>query len=123
MIDRRSCLSAFLLAAMPMPSLAVEPADNLNDELDPIRSKYGLPALAAAVVKEGAIVASGAVGVRVHGTDIKVTIDDRFDLGSDTKAMTATLAGMATKASSIGLRRSAMCSAWRCRVSIRTLPP
>ncbi len=46
------------------------------------------------MVKNGEIVASGAVGVRVQGTDIRVTLDDRFHLGSDTKAMTATLAGM-----------------------------
>jgi CubicO group peptidase (beta-lactamase class C family) len=66
----------------------------LDAELEPVRAKHGLPALAAAVVKDGAIVTAGAVGVRVHGTDIKVTIDDRFHLGSDTKAMTATLAAM-----------------------------
>lgn len=30
----------------------------------------------------------------VYGTNIRVTIDDRFHLGSDTKAMTATLAGI-----------------------------
>jgi len=62
--------------------------------LTPIRAKYKLPALAAAVVKDGKIVASGAVGVRVSGTDIAVAVDDRFHIGSDTKAMTATLAGM-----------------------------
>ena len=59
-----------------------------------MRLKFGLPALAAAVVKDGDIIAAGAVGVRVAGTDIKVAIDDRFHLGSDTKAMTATLAGI-----------------------------
>jgi CubicO group peptidase (beta-lactamase class C family) len=46
------------------------------------------------VVKVGEDIASGAVGTRVDGADIPVTIDDRFHLGSDTKAMTATLAGM-----------------------------
>jgi CubicO group peptidase (beta-lactamase class C family) len=45
-------------------------------------------------VKDGKIIAAGAVGVRVYGTDLGVTINDRFHLGSDTKAMTATLAGM-----------------------------
>ncbi len=68
--------------------------DSLDAMLEPIRVKYELPALAAAVVKEGNIIAVGAVGVRVAGTDIPVTVDDRFHLGSDTKAMTATLAGM-----------------------------
>ena len=45
-------------------------------------------------MKDGEIIASGAVGVRALGRDVPVTIDDRFHLGSDTKAMTATLAGM-----------------------------
>lgn len=66
----------------------------LDDELEPVRARYGLPALAAAVVRDGATIAAGAVGVRAHGTDIAVTLSDRFHLGSDTKAMTATLAGM-----------------------------
>jgi len=53
---------------------------SLDAALEPVRAKHALPALAAAVVKDGVIVAAGAVGVRVHGTDIKVTIDDRFHL-------------------------------------------
>lgn len=46
------------------------------------------------MVKNGEIVAKGAVGTRVLDTDNAVTIDDRFHLGSDAKAMTATLVGM-----------------------------
>ena len=94
MIHRRSCLASFLLAFAPAPSFALEQAPGLNDELEQTRVKHGLPALAAAVVKDGKIVASGAVGVRALGSAVKVTIGDRFHLGSDTKAMTATLAGM-----------------------------
>jgi CubicO group peptidase (beta-lactamase class C family) len=71
---------------------------SLAAKLDPVRTRYGLPALAAAVVKNGEIVAAGAVGVRVYGSDIPVTLDDRFHLGSDTKAMTATLAGIMIEA-------------------------
>lgn len=66
----------------------------LSDLLEPIRAQYQLPALGAAIVKDGKIVAQGAVGVRVLGMDIPVTQEDRFHLGSDGKAMTATLAGM-----------------------------
>ena len=57
-----------------------------------------MPALAAAVVKAGAVSAAGATGVRMYGRDAKVTINDKFHLGSDTKAMTATLAGMMVEA-------------------------
>src|SRR6266849_3624218 len=53
-----------------------------------------LPALAAAVVKDGKIVAVGAVGTRKAGATAPVTVHDRFHLGSDTKAMTALLAAM-----------------------------
>ncbi len=94
MMHRRSCLASLLLAFVPAPALALEHTSSLNDELEQTRTAHGLPALAAAVVKQGEIVASGATGVRVYGRDVKVTINDRFHLGSDTKAMTATLAGM-----------------------------
>src|SRR5205814_321080 len=67
---------------------------SLNADLKPYLAKYDLPALAAAVVKDGEIVAAGAVGTRRAGTEIPVTIQDRFHLGSDTKAMTALLAGL-----------------------------
>ncbi|HEV8614087.1 MAG TPA: serine hydrolase domain-containing protein [Methylomirabilota bacterium] len=67
---------------------------SLNPALQPYLAKYELPALGAAVVKSGKIVASGAVGTRKAGAAIPVGVNDRFHLGSDTKAMTALLAGM-----------------------------
>jgi len=95
-------VTAFALASgVAAAALAVAASaqpQSLASQLDPVRTKYGLPALAAAVVKNGDIVAAGAVGVRVYGSDIPVTLDDRFHLGSDTKAMTATLAGIMVEA-------------------------
>ena len=67
---------------------------SLNATLEPYLSRYDLPALAAAVVRDGRVVAAGAVGTRRVGTQTPVTINDRFHLGSDTKAMTALLAAM-----------------------------
>ena len=67
---------------------------SLNELLTPYLARYHLPALAAAVVQDGKVVASGAVGTRRAGAAIPVTIKDRFHLGSDTKAMTALLAAM-----------------------------
>ncbi|MHB8069033.1 MAG: serine hydrolase domain-containing protein [Desulfobaccales bacterium] len=67
---------------------------SLDDILTPYLARYDLPALAAAVVQDGKIVARGAVGTRRAGAVIPVTINDRFHLGSDTKAMTALLAAM-----------------------------
>jgi CubicO group peptidase (beta-lactamase class C family) len=93
MLDRRTCLASFLAMASA-PVLAAGGGQNLNDELESLRGAHGLPALAAATVVKGELVESGVAGVRVNGSDIKTTIDDRFHLGSNTKAMTATLAGM-----------------------------
>ncbi len=73
------------------------PADaqtSLNEILTPYLARYHLPALAAAVVQDGKVIASGAVGTRRAGADIPVTINDRFHIGSDTKAMTALLAAV-----------------------------
>ncbi|HEY7428153.1 MAG TPA: serine hydrolase domain-containing protein [Gemmataceae bacterium] len=67
---------------------------SLDPELKPYLAKYGLPALAAAVVKDGKIFVAGAVGTRRAGAEVPVMINDRFHLGSDTKAMTALLAAM-----------------------------
>jgi CubicO group peptidase (beta-lactamase class C family) len=66
--------------------------DSLDALLTPYLEKYDLPALAAAVVKDGKVVAVGAVGTRRAGEKIPVTVNDRFHLGSDTKAMTSLLA-------------------------------
>lgn len=63
----------------------------LNEVLDTIRQKHRLPALAAAVVRGSQLMAEGAVGVRQVGKDDKVTLDDRFMLGSCTKDMTVLL--------------------------------
>jgi CubicO group peptidase (beta-lactamase class C family) len=65
--------------------------ENLNSLLEPILKKYDLPALAGAIVTSKGLSAVGAVGVRKYGTDTPVTVDDQFHLGSDTKAMTATM--------------------------------
>lgn len=67
------------------------PVLNLADVLEPIRQRNKVAALGAVVVRAGKVVASGATGVRHAGGTQPVTIQDRFHLGSDTKAMTATL--------------------------------
>src|SRR4030095_1390276 len=84
-----------ILAAVLAPALAsAAPYASLDASLEPYLAQYGLPAVAAAVARDGRVVAAGAVGTRRIGAQIPVTIDDRFHLGSDTKAMTSLLAGM-----------------------------
>jgi len=50
--------------------------------------------MAAAVLRGERIIAQGAAGVRKRGTAERITLDDRFHLGSCGKAMTATLVAM-----------------------------
>ena len=65
----------------------------IKDLLLPIQQKHKLPSLAGAIVTSDSLVASGVVGVRKSDTDIPVTLNDKWHLGSDTKAMTAMLIG------------------------------
>ncbi|MFO1091369.1 MAG: serine hydrolase domain-containing protein [Hyphomicrobiales bacterium] len=93
-MDRRAFVQALLATAtLPASASAAEVRD-LKGMLEPIRVQNEFPALAAAVMKQGTLLASGVTGVRVRGTTIAAEAGDRFHLGSDTKAMTATLAGM-----------------------------
>src|SRR5262245_3948717 len=86
-------VSVALGCALPqLTALGESPADRqLHEILEPIREKHEVPALAAAVVNGNGLVAVAAVGVRKQGDETAVTVDDRFHIGSDTKAMTATL--------------------------------
>jgi CubicO group peptidase (beta-lactamase class C family) len=85
-------LTALVLAGMAHAQEA--PPAGLREVLEPIRARHKLPALAAAVVLKGRVVALDAVGVRKAGGDVAVTRDDQFHIGSCTKAMTATLIGL-----------------------------
>jgi len=67
---------------------------NLGPVLEPIRKKYDLPAIAGAVILKGDTVAWGATGLRKIGSDVKVTSNDKFHIGSCTKTMTATVIAM-----------------------------
>lgn len=67
---------------------------DIHEILESVQKDHGVPALAGAIVYGPDVVAYGAVGVRKAATDVKVTDDDKFHLGSCTKAMTATLIGI-----------------------------
>jgi CubicO group peptidase (beta-lactamase class C family) len=76
------------------PDAGPEAPADLAGELAPIRATHAVPALGAAVVKGGQLAAIGAVGVRRLGDPAPVSIDDQWHLGSNTKAMTATVAAL-----------------------------
>jgi CubicO group peptidase (beta-lactamase class C family) len=93
-MKRRTFLGLALASpyAVLTPANAAESPDDLHDLLARQRQSNGLPAIAAGVMKQGKLLAAGAVGVRKSGTNAAVTAHDKFHIGSDTKAMTATLA-------------------------------
>jgi CubicO group peptidase (beta-lactamase class C family) len=82
------------LILLSVNAYSADQPQSLNPTLEPYLKEFGLPALAAAVFKNGEIFAAGAVGTRRAAENVPVTIDDKFHLGSDTKAFTALLAGM-----------------------------
>lgn len=89
-LGRAALVAVWLVVAPGAASAQV----SLDPMLEPYLEKYELPALAAAVVRDGKVIAAGAVGTRRAGQKLPVTVKDRFHIGSDTKAMTALVAAM-----------------------------
>lgn len=80
-----------LLLSWPA-SRADEPdlAREIAQALEPIRKKHNLPALAGAIVTSRGLLATAAVGRRRADSDVPVSDDDLWHMGSCTKALTAT---------------------------------
>ncbi len=69
-------------------------ATNLAAQLKQVRDAHQLPGVAALALLDGKPLESGALGERELGESTPVTTDDVWHLGSNTKAMTATLIAM-----------------------------
>lgn len=67
---------------------------NLGTGIEAIRKKHGVPAVAVIATKDGQIVDRAAAGVRKQGDPTPITTNDVVHIGSCTKSMTATLAGI-----------------------------
>ena len=80
-----------VMVGREQPAAGDEGVRDVSALLEPIRAKAKLPCLAAVVVKDGKVVGQGVCGVRKAGGTEAAEIGDLFHLGSDTKAMTATL--------------------------------
>jgi len=68
------------------------PDERLNRLLAPIRDAHHLPGLLGAVLANDRLVI-GAVGIRKMGSAVPIQVTDQVHIGSNTKAMTATLIG------------------------------
>lgn len=85
-------LLAFLLSASSVVAHADAGLQQfLEKTLTDARDEVNLPAVAALVAIDGQTAAQAAVGVRALRMKEVVTINDRWHLGADTKAMTATM--------------------------------
>ena len=83
--------------ALRVPSQQAHSASlpDFKAQLELIRRRNDLPALAAAAVQGGRIVELGATGVKEMGDPTQVTEDDScWHIGSCTKSMTSTIAAM-----------------------------
>lgn len=86
-----------LIAVVMSVCLWAQPGDKPSDVsgiLRPIIAKHKVPGMAAACVSGWKIESQGVAGVRKSGGMERITLEDKFHLGSDTKAMTATLCAM-----------------------------
>ncbi|MBI3817284.1 MAG: beta-lactamase family protein [Planctomycetes bacterium] len=73
-------------------SQSAQSQPSLDASLAAIIQKHHIPGIAALAVRgDGTILFEGVAGVRANGNPEAITINDRFHLGSCTKAMTATL--------------------------------
>ncbi len=79
-----------LLALAPGGGLAA--AAEISPQLAAIAARHKVPGLAAVALRGDAIAGEAFVGVRKAGDPAPLARTDKFHLGSDTKAMTATVA-------------------------------
>src|SRR5262245_45560629 len=80
--------------AQPTSQPALKSSKALEAILEPIRARHSVPGLAGAIVVGDTVTEIGAVGVRKAGSPERLTVNDRFHMGSCTKSMTATLIAM-----------------------------
>lgn len=85
------CVPLVFLMLLTATTLA---QDDVSAELKRFTESGKVPGMAVAAALKGRLVASGASGVRKIGDSAKVTIQDKFHIGSCTKSMTGTLAAI-----------------------------
>jgi D-alanyl-D-alanine carboxypeptidase len=80
-----------LLRAADAPAA---PSEELGPVLERIAGNQKVPGLAGIILRGDTVIADAVTGFRRIGTPEPITLQDRFHLGSNTKAMTATLAAL-----------------------------
>ena len=77
--------------AQPPPETSRAHAGALDAWVDSVRRAHDIPALGAIVFRADTVLARGIAGVRRANAAEPVQLSDRFQLGSNSKAITATL--------------------------------
>jgi len=77
-------------------------SQGLSDFADSIRKEYEIPEIGYAVITSDSILKMDILGVKRAGTAIGADPDDRFHLGSNTKAITGFIAALLVKEKKIG---------------------
>lgn len=95
------CSILFLLYACQgnkkITNQSIDELEDLQQLLDKVRMQYKMPAMAAAIVRSNQVDVAVS-GERQLGSRIAVQLEDRFHLGSTTKAFTAHWAGTLVEA-------------------------
>ena len=65
--------------------------ESLDTWIDSVRRQHNIPAMGAIVFRADSILARGIAGVRRSNASSAIELPDRFQLGSNTKAITATV--------------------------------
>ncbi len=85
--------------------LSVDPMD-LAAFVAEVRAARGLPAMGGAIVTRDGLVGIGVAGERRFGAGPAVTLDDRWHIGSNLKAITGALAAVAVSRGSLSWDRT-----------------
>lgn len=67
-------------------------AQIFSDKIDSIRTQYHIPALGVAVISSDSILEMNVYGTSKINSDSKITLKNRFHIGSNTKAVTSFIA-------------------------------
>ncbi len=91
MFFHKSAPVALIALMLSMGSAAHAQTQDISERLTPLIAQTDVPALAVLTIRDGQIAAQGVAGVRDLKSQVPAQKDDVWHLGSDGKAMTATL--------------------------------
>jgi CubicO group peptidase (beta-lactamase class C family) len=84
-------MKLLVMAVLLCTSLGFSSRGSLTTILENIQRQTGAPALAAAVLQNGALLEAAAVGERALCSGVNIQMSDAFYLGSLCKGVTATM--------------------------------